>query len=167
MGGRDFWMSFLAVENLDDSDQFILGCDFVRNFDVTIYLNNGLTRIRNPDRKYVKRPIKRIITDENKVPIFLDGKLKLQPEQAVLAKFRTRKLNSLSDSKQVFLVPNQRNLVTLCRWRPTMRKNVHGKNGGRAWRKAEPGGSGGRVDMEGPQNGPTTHELPGVCQLLP
>ena len=55
-------MSFLVVENLDDADQFILGRDFVRNFDVMIDLNNGLIRIRNPDRKYVKRPINRIIT---------------------------------------------------------------------------------------------------------
>ena len=71
MEGRDLWMSFLVVENLDDADQFILGRDFVRNFDVMIDLNNGLIRIRNPDRKYVKKPINRIITDENKVPILL------------------------------------------------------------------------------------------------
>ena len=58
------------VENLDDSDQFILGRDFVRNFDVMIALNNGLIRIRNPDRKYVKKPINRILTKKNKVPIF-------------------------------------------------------------------------------------------------
>ena len=106
MGGRDLWMSFLVVENLDDADQFILGRDFVRNFDVMIDLNNGLIRIRNQDRKYVKRPINRIITDENKVPVFLDRKVKLQPGQAVVAIFRMRNLNSLSDSKQVCLVPN-------------------------------------------------------------
>ena len=97
MGGRDLWMSFLVVENLDDADQFILGRDFVRNFDVMIDLNNGLIRIRNPDRKYVKRPINRIITDENKVPVFLDRKVKLKPGQAVVAIFRMRNLNSLSD----------------------------------------------------------------------
>ena len=106
MGGRDLWMSFLVVENLDDANQFILGRDFVRNFDVMIDLNNGLIRIRNPDRKYVKRPNNRIISDENKVPIFLDRKVKLQPGQAVVAIFRMRNLNSLSDSKQVCLVPN-------------------------------------------------------------
>ena len=106
MGGRDLWMSFLVVENLDDADQFILGRDFIRNFDVMIDLNNGLIRIRNPDRKYVKKPINRIITDENKVPIFLDRKVKLQPGQAVVAIFRMRNLNSLSDNKQVCLVPN-------------------------------------------------------------
>ena len=70
MGGRDLWMSFLLVEKLDDSDQFILRGDFVRNFDVMIDLDNGLTRIRNLDRKYVKKPINRMKTDENKVPIF-------------------------------------------------------------------------------------------------
>ena len=68
MGGQDPWMSFLVVENMDGSDQFTLGRDFVRNFDVMIDLNNGLIRIRNSDRKYVKRSISRIITDENKVP---------------------------------------------------------------------------------------------------
>ena len=106
MGGRDLWMSFLVVKNLDDADQFILGRYFVRNFDVMIDLNKGLIRIRNPDRKYVKRPINRTITDENKVPMFLDRKVKLQPGQAVVAIFRMRNLNSLSDSKQICLVPN-------------------------------------------------------------
>ena len=71
-----------------------------------IDLNNDLIKIRNPDRKYVKKPINRIITDENKVPIFLDRKVKLQPGQAVVAIFRMRNLISLSDSKQVCLVPN-------------------------------------------------------------
>ena len=70
MGGRDLWMSFLVVENLDDADQFISGRDFVRNFDVVIDLNNGLIRIRKPDRKYVKKPINRIITDKNKNQLF-------------------------------------------------------------------------------------------------
>ena len=32
-GGQNIWMSFLAVESLDYSDQFVLGRDFVRNFD--------------------------------------------------------------------------------------------------------------------------------------
>ena len=106
MGERDLWMSFLVVENLDDSDQFILGRDLVRTFDMMIDLNNGLIRIRNPDRKYVKKPIHRIITYENKLPIFLDRKVKLQPGQALVAIFRMRKLNSLKDSQQVCLIPN-------------------------------------------------------------
>ena len=55
-----------------------------------IDLNNGVIRIRNPDRKYVKKPINRILTDENKVPIVLDRKVKLQTGQAVITIFRMR-----------------------------------------------------------------------------
>ena len=36
LGERNLWMSFLVVENLDESDQFILGRDFIRNFDVKL-----------------------------------------------------------------------------------------------------------------------------------
>ena len=71
-----------------------------------IDLKNGLIRIRNQDRKYDKKPIIRIITDENKVPIFSDRKVLLQSGQPVIAIFKMRYLNSLSDSKQVCLVPN-------------------------------------------------------------
>ena len=70
MGGRNLWMNFLVVKNLDDSDQFILGGEFVRKFDVMIDLNNELIRIRNPDRNYIRQTVNRIITDESKVPIF-------------------------------------------------------------------------------------------------
>ena len=70
MRGRDLWMNFLVVENIDDSDQLILGRDLVRNFDVMIDLNNGLIRIRKRDRKYDERSINMIITDENQVPVF-------------------------------------------------------------------------------------------------
>ena len=44
-------MCFLVVLNLDESDQFILGRDFIMNFDVTIDLNNAMFRIRNPEKK--------------------------------------------------------------------------------------------------------------------
>ena len=67
MGGRNLWMSFIVVKNLDDSDQFILGRVFVRKFEVMSDLNNGLIKIRNPDRKYSKQQVNRIISDENKI----------------------------------------------------------------------------------------------------
>ena len=47
LGERNLWMSFFVVENLDESDQFILGWDFIRNFDVKIDLNNAMFRIGN------------------------------------------------------------------------------------------------------------------------
>ena len=106
LGGRHLWMSFLVVENLDESDQFILGRDFVRNFDVTIHLNDGLIRIKDPERKYEKRPLNKILINQAKVPIFLDRKIRLKPNQAVVATFRMRNLNELSNDRQVCLVPN-------------------------------------------------------------
>ena len=36
MGGRDLWMSFQVVENLDNSDQFILAREIVTDFDLMI-----------------------------------------------------------------------------------------------------------------------------------
>ena len=48
LGGRYLWMRFLVFKSLDESDQFILGRDFDRNFDVTIDLNDGLIRIKDP-----------------------------------------------------------------------------------------------------------------------
>ena len=59
-------IKLLEVENLDESDQFILGRDFIRNFDVTIDLNNAIFRIRNPERKYVMKPVNLMMTKENK-----------------------------------------------------------------------------------------------------
>ena len=61
LGGRHLCMSFLVVENLDESDQFILWKDLVRNFDVTIDLNDGLVRIKYPEIKYEKKPLNKIL----------------------------------------------------------------------------------------------------------
>ena len=66
LGGRHLWMSFLVVENLDESDQFILGRDFLRNFDVTIDLDDGLIRIKDPERKYEKKPLNKILINQAK-----------------------------------------------------------------------------------------------------
>ena len=80
-GGRRLWMSFLVVKNLDESDQFILRRDFVRCHDVTIDLNDGLIRIKDTERKYEKKPINEILINQAKVPIFLDRKVRLKPNQ--------------------------------------------------------------------------------------
>ena len=106
LGGRHLRMSFLVVENLDESDQFILEGDFVRNYDATIDLNVGLIRIKDPERKYEKKLLNKILINQAKVPIFLDRKVRLKPNQAVVATFRMRNLNELSNDRQVCLVPN-------------------------------------------------------------
>ena len=80
LGERNLWVIFLEVENLDESDQIILGRDFIRNFDVTIDLNNAMFRIRNPDRRYAI--------------------------EAAIVSLRMKNYNELSDNKQVCIVPN-------------------------------------------------------------
>ena len=72
LGGKHLWMSFLVVENLDESDRFIQRRDFVRNFDVTIDLKDELIRIKDLERKYDKKPLNKILINQTKVPTFLD-----------------------------------------------------------------------------------------------
>ena len=106
LGERNLWMSFLVVENLDESDQFILGRDFIRNFDVKIDLNNAMFRIRKPDRKYVIKPVNLIMANKNKVPVSLNRRVKLKANEAAIVGLRMKNFNELSDSKQVCIVPN-------------------------------------------------------------
>ena len=103
---RNLWMSFLVVENLDESDQFILGRDFIRNFDVTIDLNNAMFRIWNPERKYVNKPVNLIMANENKAPVFLSRRVRLKANEAAIVSLRLKNYNELSDNKQVCIVPN-------------------------------------------------------------
>ena len=106
LGERNLWMSFLVVENLDESDQFILGRDFIRNFDVTIDLNNAMFRNRNPERKYVIKPVNLIMANENKAPVFLSRRVRLKANEAAILGLRMKNYNELSDNKQVCIVPN-------------------------------------------------------------
>ena len=106
LGGRHLWISFLVVENLEESDQFILGRDFVRNFDVTIDLNDGLIRIKDPERKYEKKPNIKILINQAQVPIFLHKKVTLKRHQAVIATLRLRNQNELNNNRRVCLVLN-------------------------------------------------------------
>ena len=106
LGERNLWMSFLVVENLDESDQFILGRDFIRNFDVTIDLSNAMFRIRNPDRRYAIKPVNLIMANENKAPEFLSRRVRLKTNEAAIVSLRMKNYNELSDNKQVCIVPN-------------------------------------------------------------
>ena len=71
-------MSLLVVVTLDESDQFILSRDFIRNFVVTIDLNNAMFRIRNPKTKYIIQPLNLIMADENQAPVFLNRRVRLK-----------------------------------------------------------------------------------------
>ena len=92
LGESNLWMSFLVVENLDESDQSILGRDFIRNFDVTIDLNNAMFRIRNLDRKYIIKPVNLIMANENKAPVFLSRRVRLKANEAAIVGLRMKNL---------------------------------------------------------------------------
>ena len=109
LGERNLWMSFLVVENLDESDKIILGRDFIKIFDVTIDLNNAMFRIRNPERKYVIKPVNFIMANKNKAPVFLSRRMRLKANEAAIVSSRMKVYNKLSDDKQVCLVPNPNN----------------------------------------------------------
>ena len=80
LGEQNLWMNFLVVENLD---QFILGRDFIRNFDVTIDLNNAMFRIQNLERRYVIKLVNLIMANEIKNPVFLNRRVRLKANEAV------------------------------------------------------------------------------------
>ena len=104
LGERNLWMSFLVVQNLDESDQFILGRDFIRNFDVTIDLNIAMFRIQNLERKYVIKPVILIMAKKNKAPVFLSRRVTLKANEAAIVSLRMKNYNELSDDKQVCIV---------------------------------------------------------------
>ena len=94
------------VENLDESNQFILDRDFIRNFDVTIDLNNAMFRIWNPEKKYVINPVNLIMANENQAQVFLNRRVRLKANGAAIVGLRMKNYNEISDSKQVCIVPN-------------------------------------------------------------
>ena len=106
LGQRYLWMSFLVMENLIESDQFILGSDFIRNFDVTIDLNNAMFRIGNSERKYVIKPVNLVMANENKFPVFFNRRIRLKANEAAIVSLRMTIYNELSANKQVCIVPN-------------------------------------------------------------
>ena len=91
----------MVVENLYESDQFILGRDSIKNFDVTIELNNAMFRIRNPERTYVIKPVNLITANENKAPVFLSRRVRLLANEVAKVTLRMKNYNELSDKKQV------------------------------------------------------------------
>ena len=66
-------------------------------------------RIRNPERKYVIKPVNLIMANENKVSVFLIRRLRLKANEAAIVSLRMKKYNELRDSKQVCIVSNPNN----------------------------------------------------------
>ena len=63
-------------------------------------------RTRNPDRKYVIKPVNLIMKNENKAPVFLKRRVRLKANEAAIVGLRMKNYNELSDNKQVCIVPN-------------------------------------------------------------
>ena len=57
MEDRTLLIRYLVVEKLDESGQFNLCRNFIRNFEVTIEHYNPMFSIRNPDRKFTTKPV--------------------------------------------------------------------------------------------------------------
>ena len=110
-------MRFLVVENLDESDQVILGRHFIRNFDGAIDLNNAMFRILNPDRRYAIKPVNLIMANETKASVFLSRRVRLKANEAAIVSLRMKNYNELSDNKQVCIVlnPNSQSAAVLGR----------------------------------------------------
>ena len=81
-------------------------CQFIRNFNVTIDLNNAMFRIRNPERKYAIKPVNLIMTNENKAPVFLSRRVRLKANEAAVVSLWIKNYNEPSDNKQGCIVPN-------------------------------------------------------------
>ena len=63
-------------------------------------------RIRNPERKYVIKPVNLIMANENKAPVILSRRVRLKANEATIVSSRMKNYNKLSDNKQVCIIPN-------------------------------------------------------------
>ena len=96
LGQHNQWMSFLVVKILDDWDQFNLGMDFIRNFDVAIDLNNAMLLI----------PVKLIMRKESEATFSLSRRVNLKANEAAIVSLRMKIYNKLNVNKQVCIVTN-------------------------------------------------------------
>ena len=77
-------------KNLGKSDQFILGMNFFRIFDVTIDLNNALFRIRNQEKNYAAKRVNLRMTQECKGPVFSTSRARLKLNEAAKVSLRMK-----------------------------------------------------------------------------
>ena len=65
-----------------------------------------MLRIRDPERKYVNKPVNLIMANENKAPVFLSRRVRLKANEAAIVGLRMKNYNELGENKQVCIVPN-------------------------------------------------------------
>ena len=64
--------------------------NFIKNFDITIDLNNAMFLIRNPERKYVIKQVNLIMATENKARAFLSREVRLRANEAAKVSLRMK-----------------------------------------------------------------------------
>ena len=94
------------MENLDESDHFILGRDFIKSFDITIYRYNATFRIRHPERKCIIKPVIFMRANGNIAPVFLSRRGRLKANEAAIVSLRMKNYNELSENEQICVVLN-------------------------------------------------------------
>ena len=62
-------------------------------------------RIRHPEKQYVTKPVKMILTQECKALVFLSRRVKLKANEAAIVSLKMKNYNQRSDNKQVCVVP--------------------------------------------------------------
>ena len=63
-------------------------------------------RIRNPESKYVIKPVNSLMTKESKAPVFLSRRVRLKTKKSAIVGVGMKNYKELVDSKQVCIVPN-------------------------------------------------------------
>ena len=62
--------------------------------------------IRNPEKKYVIKPVNLMRANENKASVFLSRRVRLKANEAAIVILWMKSYIKLSDNKQVCIVPN-------------------------------------------------------------
>ena len=65
-----------------------------------------MLRIRNPEMKYVIKPVNLIMTNGSKASVFLSRRVRLKANKAAILSVRMKNYNEVSDCKQVCIVPS-------------------------------------------------------------
>ena len=71
-----------------------------------VNINNAMFRIRNPESKYVIKPVNSLMTKESKAPVFLSRRVRLKTKKAAIVCLGMKNYKELVYSKQVCIVPN-------------------------------------------------------------
>ena len=73
----------------------------MRSFDVTINVTEEFNQIKDPESRFEKKSVNKIMINEAKMPILLVQKFRLKPSQTIMATFRMTILQKFCGYRQV------------------------------------------------------------------